>query len=135
MAEVHIGEAAAFEDSGRKVVEIEGIEVGIFRLGDDFFAYENRCPHLDGPVCQGKILPLALEAVASDGTSSGRVFSKTQVNVICPWHGFEFDIRTGAHPTNPKVRMRRIPVRVVDGEVYVTVRGAVSSKPHTEASS
>src|SRR5262245_58890680 len=117
MAEVHIGEAAAFEDSGRKVVEIEGIEVGIFRLGDDFFAYENRCPHLDGPVCQGKILPLALEA------SSGRVFSKTQMNVICPWHGFEFDIRTGAHPTNPKVRMRRIPVRVVDAEVYVTVRG------------
>jgi len=123
MPDVRVAEAAAFEDPGRKVVEIGGIEVGIFRLGDDFFAYENRCPHLDGPVCQGKILPLALEAVAPDGTSSGRVFSNTQMNVICPWHGFEFDIRTGAHPSNPKVRLRRIPVRVVDGEVYVTVRG------------
>jgi nitrite reductase/ring-hydroxylating ferredoxin subunit len=127
MADVRIGEAAAFEDPGRKVVEVEGIEVGVFRLGDEFFAYENRCPHLDGPVCQGKILPLALEAVARDGTSSGRVFSKTQMNVICPWHGFEFDIRTGAHPTNTKVRLRRIPVRVIDGEVYVTVRSASSA--------
>ncbi len=125
MPDVRVCEAAAFEDPGRKVVEVEGLEVGVFRLGNEFFAYENRCPHLEGPVCQGKILPLALEAVASDGTSSGRVFSKTQMNVICPWHGFEFDIRTGQHPTNPKVRLRRIPVRVIDGEVYVAVRGAV----------
>jgi nitrite reductase/ring-hydroxylating ferredoxin subunit len=124
MPDVRVGEAADFGDPGRRVVEVEGIEVGVFRLGQDFYAYENRCPHLDGPVCQGKILPLALEAVASDGTSSGRVFSTTRMNVICPWHGFEFDIRTGAHPTNPKVRLRRIPVQVIDGEIYVTVRGA-----------
>jgi nitrite reductase/ring-hydroxylating ferredoxin subunit len=125
MPDVRVGEAADFTDPGRKVVDVGSLEVGVFRLGNDFYAYENRCPHLDGPVCQGKILPLALEAVADDGTSSGRVFSKTQMNVICPWHGFEFDIRTGAHPTNPKVRLRRIPVRVIDGDVYVTVRGEI----------
>jgi nitrite reductase/ring-hydroxylating ferredoxin subunit len=123
MPDVRVAEASAFADPGRKVVVIGGIEVGVFRLGDEFFAYENKCPHLDGPVCQGKILPLALEAVESDGTSSGRVFSKTRINVICPWHGFEFDIRTGAHPTDARFKLRRIPARVVDGDVFVTMRG------------
>jgi nitrite reductase/ring-hydroxylating ferredoxin subunit len=122
MPDVRVAEASAFADPGRKVVAIGAIEVGVFRLGDEFFAYENKCPHLEGPVCQGKILPLATEAVESDGTSTGRVFSKTQTNVVCPWHGFEFDIRTGVHPTDSRVRLRRIPVRVIDGEVFVSVR-------------
>ena len=120
MANVRVCEVSAFGETDRKVVDAGGIEVGVFRIGEEFFAYENRCPHLDGPVCQGKILPLALEAVADDGTSSGRVFSQ-RMNVICPWHGYEFDIRTGTHPTDKRVRLRRIPVSVVDGAIFVTV--------------
>ena len=121
MADVRVGDLATFENPGRKVVEVAGIEVGVFRLGDEFFAYENKCPHLEGPVCQGKLLPLTTEDVQKDGTSNGRVFSKTQMNVVCPWHGFEFDIRTGTHPMDSRVRLRRIPVKVRDGAVYVSV--------------
>ena len=119
MPDVRVADVALFGD--RKVVEVGGMEVGIFRLGNEFFAYENKCPHLEGPVCQGKILPLATEDVQNDGTSNGRVFSKTRMNVVCPWHGFEFDIRTGMHPMDSKVRLRRIPVKVLDGAVYVSV--------------
>ena len=121
MVDVHVGSAEAFGNPGRKVVNADGVEVGVFKLEGEFFAYENRCPHLEGPVCQGKMLPLTLEAVAADGTSSGRVFSKERVNIVCPWYGFEYDIRTGEHPTDKRVRLRRIPVHVADGEVYVTV--------------
>ena len=121
MADVRVGDLATFENPGRKVVEVAGIEVCVFRLGDEFFAYENKCPHLEGPVCQGKLLPLTTEDVQKDGTSNGRVFSKTQMNVVCPWHGFEFDIRTGTHPMDSRVRLRRIPVKVRDGAVYVSV--------------
>ena len=93
------------------------MEVGVFRLGNEFFAYENRCPHLEGPVCQGKILPLALEAVAGDGTSSGRVFSKTaderrlsvaRLRVRYP--------HRHAPDRSASVRLRKLPVRVIDGE-------------------
>jgi nitrite reductase (NADH) small subunit len=119
MPDVRVADVALFGD--RKVVEVGGMEVGIFRLGNEFFAYENKCPHLEGPVCQGKILPLATEDVQNDGTSNGRVFSKTRMNVVCPWHGFEFDIRTGMHPMDSRVRLRRISVKVLDGAVYVSV--------------
>ncbi len=121
MPDVIVGKAADFADPGRKVVDISGTEIGVFRLGDEFYAYHNICPHLDGPACQGKILPLATEAVCEDKSSTGRVYSKTQTNIICPWHGFEFDIRTGRHPTDGNVRLRPVPVSVRDGDVYVNV--------------
>jgi nitrite reductase/ring-hydroxylating ferredoxin subunit len=121
MTDVHIGAADRFTDPGRKVLDIGGIEVGIFRLSGEFYAYENVCPHLAGPACQGKILPLTLEAVRDDLTSAGRIFSKDRMNVICPWHGFEFDIRTGEHPTDKKFRLKPVPIRIDSGEIYVTL--------------
>ena len=66
------------------------------------------------------MLPLALEDVREDKKSDGRVFSKDQLNIICPWHGFEFDIRTGEHPIKKRYRLRKVPVEVRDGYVYVT---------------
>ena len=123
MSDVTIGSADSFSDPGRKIFEIGGAEVGVFRLGDDFYAWENRCPHLDGPACQGKVIPLFTEAVNPDRTSRGREFSKTQMNVVCPWHGFEFDIRTGEHPTDKRVRLKAVPVRVENGEIVLSLRG------------
>jgi len=41
--------------------------------------------------------------------------------VVCPWHGFEFDIRTGQHPANPRARLRKMDVRVEGGDVVVSV--------------
>ena len=121
MTDISAGNAAEFADPGRKVIAAGGIEVGVFHLGGQFYAWENACPHLDGPVCQGKILPCALEDVQPDKSSGGRVFSKTAVNIVCPWHGFEFDIRTGQHPADKRVRLRKIAVKVVGGEVMVSL--------------
>jgi nitrite reductase/ring-hydroxylating ferredoxin subunit len=121
MPDIRVTDVASFDDPGRKVVDVAGFEIGIFRLGDAFFAYENKCPHLQGPVCQGKILPLTTEDLQPDGTSNGRVFSKSATNIVCPWHGFEFDIRSGRHALDPRVRLRPFPVKVLDGGVYVTV--------------
>lgn len=129
MREINVGPASAFADPGRKLIESEGLEVGIFKLGGDFFAYENVCPHIGGPACQGKIIAKVEEDVAEDRTSQGFVFSKTKINVVCPWHGFEFDIRTGIHPGNPRARLRKIEVAVSKGEVMITVPDARERAP------
>jgi len=49
--------------------------------------------------------------------------------VVCPWHGFEFDIRTGVHPGNSKARLRKMKVAVSDGDVIVTVPDAREHVP------
>jgi nitrite reductase/ring-hydroxylating ferredoxin subunit len=119
-----VGIVADFADPGRRVVDINGVEIAVFHKAGSFYAYENVCPHLGGPACQGKILPLTLEAVEPDRTSTGRVFSKDQTNVVCPWHGMEFNICTGEHPTNKRIRLRKIDLRVHDGHVFVTLPSA-----------
>jgi nitrite reductase/ring-hydroxylating ferredoxin subunit len=121
MRDVNIGPASEFDDPGRKIIESEGIEVGVFKLGGEFFAYANHCPHMGGPACQGKMMPQVEEVIADDRTSKGMAFSKTQMNIVCPWHGFEFNMRTGIHPGNPKMRLRPIKVHVADGDVIVSL--------------
>ena len=121
MRDVNVGPASAFTDRGRKLIESGGIEVGVFRLGDEFFAYENVCPHVGGPACQGKIIAKVEEVIAQDRTSKGLAFSETKINVVCPWHGYEFDIRTGRHHGNQRYRLKPMKVRVEKGEVIVSL--------------
>jgi nitrite reductase/ring-hydroxylating ferredoxin subunit len=129
MREVSVGSVSDFEDPGRKIVGFEGFEVGVFRLDGEFHAYLNHCPHLGGPVCQGKMIAKIEEILAEDKTSKGMAFSKTRLHVVCPWHGYEFDIRTGVHPGNPRARLRRIRVTVMDGEVLIAVPDAREAAP------
>ena len=121
MREINVGAAETFKDPGRKLIESGGVEVGVFKLGGEFFAYENVCPHIGGPACQGKIIAKVEESVLPDRTSAGMEFSKTKINVVCPWHGFEFDIRTGRHHGNARYRLKPIKVRVEGGDVIVSL--------------
>jgi nitrite reductase/ring-hydroxylating ferredoxin subunit len=121
MTEVNLGPAADIADPGRKLVDIEGVEIAVFHFKGKFTAFENVCPHLAGPACAGIMLPLATEAVDPDGTSRGRMFDHDHLNVVCPWHGYEFDVTTGQHATLKRVRLRPIKLRVEGGEVWVTL--------------
>jgi nitrite reductase/ring-hydroxylating ferredoxin subunit len=121
MREVVIGDAATFPNPGRKVVEVDGSAVGVFCHDGKFTAFENVCPHMGGPVCQGKIIARVQELIAQDKTSLGLAFSKDQTNVACPWHGYEFDISTGQHQGNPRLRLRPVKIEVVDGDLVITL--------------
>ena len=82
MREIVICKVSSFPDPGRKVVELDGTEVGVFCVNGKFTAFENVCPHMGGPVCQGKINPRVQEVIAEDKTSLGLAFSKDQILVI-----------------------------------------------------
>jgi nitrite reductase/ring-hydroxylating ferredoxin subunit len=129
MREVNIGPASDFDDPGKKIIGFDTFEVGVFKLGGEFYAYLNHCPHMGGPACQGKMIAKVEELIADDRTSKGQMFSKSKMHIVCPWHGFEFDIRTGRHPGNPKARLRPIKVAVSGGEVVLTVPDARERVP------
>jgi len=89
----------------RKIVEVQGREIGIFNLEGEFFAIANRCPHEGASLCKGRIVGL----VEADEPGAYRYSRKNEL-VRCPWHGWEFDIRTGKSWCDP----RRTKVRSYD---------------------
>jgi 3-phenylpropionate/trans-cinnamate dioxygenase ferredoxin subunit len=94
-----------------KLVTVADREIGIFNLNGEFFALANRCPHAGGPLCAGRIVSL----VQSDGPGSYRL-ARDKEFLRCPWHGWEFDIRTGQSWCDPaRIRARRYAVQVEAG--------------------
>lgn len=120
--EVAVGALAELAEGDYRVYALDEFEVGIFRLGDKLVAYENVCPHAGGPVCQGKLFNRVEEGLMPDKKSAGLKFSERR-HVVCPWHGYEFDLETGCHPGDPKMRLRPIKVDVREGCIYVRVPG------------
>jgi nitrite reductase/ring-hydroxylating ferredoxin subunit len=97
------------------LVTVRGREIGLFNLDGAYFALANRCPHAGGPLCQGLIVPL----VQSEGPGHYRLTRHRQF-LRCPWHGWEFDIRTGQSWCDPTtVRARQFKVSVEPGETLV----------------
>lgn len=121
MGMVTVARLADFEDTERRIFEVEGVEIGVFKLADGFVAYLNRCPHLGGPVCQGLIMPRVEEVVAPDRTSKGMAFSETRRNVICPWHGYEYDIATGQHQGGSSFRLKKLELSIEGEEIRIAV--------------
>lgn len=117
----NIGAYADLRTSERVVLDVGGIGVGVYFVGDEVRAWRNICPHLGGPVCQGKTMPRTLQGVKPDMKSAGLQLSKTERNIVCPWHGFEFDILTGQHPIDTSVRLSPIAVRVEGQDVILTI--------------
>ena len=100
----------------RKLVTVRGRSIAVFNLGGEFFGLFNRCPHQGGPMCEGILTGL----IESD--EPGRYsYSRKGEILRCPWHGWEFDIRTGIHPGNAKARLRKVKVQVADGDVVIAI--------------
>jgi nitrite reductase/ring-hydroxylating ferredoxin subunit len=100
---------------GSKAATVAGREIAIFNLGGEYFALLNRCPHEGGPLCEGR--RTALFESKRPGT-----FTTSRPGEIlrCPWHGWEFDIRTGRSYCDPdKVRTRAYTVTVEPGQRLV----------------
>ena len=78
------------QEGTSKALTMNGTEVAVFRCGNQLYALQNRCPHAGGSL--------------ADGTVEGD-------EVICPLHGYRFNIRTGACVTDPALRAK--PVALV----------------------
>lgn len=103
------------------VVNVEGLEIGLINLNGEVHAIENRCGHQGGPICYGEVLG-KVEAVLDDQKRViGERFSDTKIHIVCPWHGWEYDIVTGENAADPKFKLRKFPTEVRDGEVFVQI--------------
>jgi nitrite reductase/ring-hydroxylating ferredoxin subunit len=121
MQVARVTDVASFQDGTKKVVRVGDVEVGIFRVDGSFYAWRNVCPHQGGPVCQGRLFHRVVEVMDDDRRFIRRDYDESGVHIVCPWHGGEFDVRTGRHAGTPELALTPVDVFVEADEVYIRV--------------
>jgi 3-phenylpropionate/trans-cinnamate dioxygenase ferredoxin subunit len=115
MARYVVGTVDDIPVGGRKIVEIGGRSVGVFNVNGEYFAVLNRCPHQGGSLCSGR-----QSGVVTSNRPGDYTYGRSGEIIRCPWHGWEFDLRTGQSWFDPRaVRVRRYDVSVEPGSVLV----------------
>ncbi len=114
MTRVELGSVTEFAEHSVRVVSVSNSEIGVVRWGGQFFAVRNICPHEGAELCQGTVRPRIM------ATGVGQLTADEDTPVVtCPWHGWEFDARSGqAVFGDPKCRVRTYPVRT-EGDTLV----------------
>jgi nitrite reductase (NADH) small subunit len=114
----NIGSSRDFVVGELKLVEVNKREIGVVRLQNgELRAVMNRCPHKGAPICRGII------GGAWDSNGPGEITLDMSRDVlVCPWHGFAFDLNTGKEVYWKRAsRLRMYPIEEILGEVLVTI--------------
>ena len=96
---VKVAQTSELSPGTGKVVEADGRSIALFNVEGAFHALDNTCTHRGGPLGEGKL----------NGES-----------VTCPWHGANFNVKTGAVTKPPAgAGVRSFPVKVEGNDVLV----------------
>lgn len=106
---VPIARLGEVDDNRIKDVRIGSQRLVLCRQRDEYFVLDGVCSHAGGPLCRGEI----------DGAV-----------LVCPWHGWEFDLRSGVCEIEPTLRQQTYQVRIDGEEIQVAVpRAMVADTP------
>jgi nitrite reductase (NADH) small subunit len=81
---------------------VEDRIVALFHADGSIYALDGVCPHQGGPL--------------GNGCLTGTI-------VTCPWHGWQFDVRTGQHQLSRGIRQPGFPVKIEADAVWVDLEG------------
>jgi nitrite reductase (NADH) small subunit len=95
-----VARADEIEPGTLACIRVDEQDIAVARIGDEFYAMQGHCLHLKGPLCEGRL--------------DGSVLS-------CPWHGWQYDVRTGENEFDRAIQLETYEVQVEDGEVRIAV--------------
>jgi nitrite reductase/ring-hydroxylating ferredoxin subunit len=93
-----IGSLAELRGGSPVKASIGKVRVAAFAVGDSVVATNGRCPHAGGPLHEGEV---------EDGV------------LTCPWHGWTYDLSTGACGEDDSLNLDRFPVRIEGDDIMV----------------
>ena len=113
--EVRIGTVEDVRAEGCRIVQVEGKPVGVISVGTEFYAIHDKCPHMGASMCSGSLSGTFMPAAPHE-----LVYGLDEQVIRCPWHGWEFDVRSGRSLLEPdRVGLRTYRVTQEDGEVVL----------------
>ncbi len=114
MARHQVARLSDMPPGSRRRVTVKGQTVALFNVKGEFFAVLDRCPHAGASLCDGRLTGL----MSADGPGEYRHSREGEI-LRCPWHGWEFDLRTGkscAEPTKLWIRNFDVALEPAGGE-------------------
>lgn len=72
----------------------------VCNLNGEIHALYGVCPHAGGPLGQG--------AIEGD-------------HIVCPWHAWEYDCRTGVNDSDPDVKVDTFPVKIEGDDILIDI--------------
>ena len=100
MSFVKVGFLSKLPPGSVTEVEIAGRTLALCNAGGTIHALDGVCPHAGGPLGQGALHDCML---------------------VCPWHAWEYDCRSGENDFDPTIRVDTFPVRVEGDDILVDV--------------
>ena len=97
---VKVANLSELEPGSAKAVEVAGRLIALFNVGGTIYALDNTCLHQGGPLGEGLL--------------DGEV-------VTCPWHMWEYSVRTGEKVGFPEMKVESFPVRVEGNDIKVAI--------------
>lgn len=115
MASYVVARTEDIPEGGRKLVTVRGREIVVFNVKGEYFALLNRCPHEGASLACGVLVGLVQSPEPGEFA-----FSRPGELLRCPWHGWEYDVRTGQSYCDPDdIKVKRYAVAVQPGERIV----------------
>jgi len=97
---VKVASLSELTPGSAKVVEVLGKSIALFNVGGTIYATDNTCLHQGGPLGEGELM--------------GEV-------VVCPWHQWEYSVRTGENVEDNSLKLATFPVQVDGSDIKVAV--------------
>ena len=118
-----IGTVNEIPPGERKIVDVNGRSIGVYNVAGEFFAIRNRCPHKGGPLCEGRTAGF----MKCDRPGAPYEYLRKGEIVRCPWHGWEYDLKSGQSWVDPA----SVRVRSYDGGIESTEPADIEIDPDT----
>jgi len=95
---VKVGKTGEIPNGSGKTVDVKGKPVAIFNIDGSFYAIDDSCVHRGGPLGEGEV---------------------TGKTVTCPWHGWRYDVTTGANELNPSISVAKYEVKIEGEDILI----------------
>jgi nitrite reductase (NADH) small subunit len=112
-----VAESNEITEGGKLIVKAKEMEIGLFLIDGSYYAWRNVCPHAAAPVCLGVVRGTRMPSVVYEYE-----YGLDNQVLRCPWHGWEFDLKSGNHLAGGKAKLRGFPVESDADGIYIVLK-------------
>ncbi len=95
---IKVAEVTDLAPGQGKLVQVDEQDIALFNVDGTYYAMGAVCPHEEGPLHEGEV----------DGET-----------IVCPWHGYDFNVRTGECSVTPELRVKTFVVKTEGNDLFI----------------